>query len=48
MSLFPFVETRTVVSKQTDSEDLSHEDGQKDMALAAIQGLATLQGNSDV
>lgn len=48
MSLFPFMDTRNIVSKQTDSENMSHEDGQKDMALAAIQGLTTLKENSNV
>lgn len=48
MSLFPFMDTRTVVSKQTEKEDMSHEEGQKDMALAALQGLATLKENSNV
>lgn len=49
--LFPFLDTRNIVSnyyKRNDDEEMSHKDGQKDLALGAMQGLAALQENSNV
>jgi len=41
---------RNVVSNKykNSDEDMSHEEGQKDLALAALQGIATLKENSNL
>lgn len=46
-SMKDWVDTRTPENRGS-REEMTHEEGKRDMAMGALQGLATLQENLDI